>query len=219
VVRSGAARRRIVAVALVGTLGAASCGSDGSVGLDADACGWIVDLRGGGGNVWSLLMALAPLLGPGPAVGYRYRDGRTGELVIGDDGSLAGLGRPTVRSPEGAPVRFGASDDPVAVIQTRLTASAHEGAVMAFRGRPATRSFGTPTDGVPSAREGNDLADGSVLLLTTSVGVDRTGTVWEDRIPPDESVHATPLRPRPPGDADPAVDAALAWLAARPECG
>jgi carboxyl-terminal processing protease len=134
-------------------------------GIEAQACGWIVDLRGASGNVWTLLMALAPLLGPGPTVGYRYRDGRTGELVIGDDGSLAGLGRPAVAAPEYATIEFGARDDPVAVIQSDRTASAHEAAVMAFRGRPATRSFGTPTDGLPTARESYDLADGSVLWL------------------------------------------------------
>ena len=44
--------------------------------------------------------------------------------------------------------------------------------------------------GLPTAREGYDLTDGSVLLLTTAVGVDHTGTVWEDSIPPDETVSA-----------------------------
>ena len=46
--------------------------------LAADACGWIVDLRGNpGGNLFPMLAALAPLLGPGPLLGYRHRDGTT----------------------------------------------------------------------------------------------------------------------------------------------
>lgn len=192
--------------------------TEARAGLDARACGWIVDLRADGGNLWTLLMGLAPLLGPGSAVGYRYRDGRTGELVIGEDGSLAGFGRPAVTLSGGTSIDFGATDDPVAVIQSHRTASAHEGAVMAFRGRPATRSFGTSTNGVPTARQDYDMADGSVLFLTTAVGVDSAGTVWEDSIPPDEAVPLTPTAPRSPGQVDAALDAAQDWLASRPEC-
>jgi hypothetical protein len=76
---------------------------------------------------------------------------------------------------------------------------------MAFRGRAATMSFRTPTAGLPTARERHDLADGSVLLLTIAVGVDPTGTIWEDSIPPDETVSSTPRAPKEQVDA--AIDA------------
>lgn len=46
-------------------------------GLGEEACGWVVDLRGPGGDVFTLLMALAPLLGPGRAIGFAGPKGTT----------------------------------------------------------------------------------------------------------------------------------------------
>ena len=63
--------------------------------LGAAACGWIVDLRSnGGGNLYPMLAALAPLLGPGPLLGYRDRHGRTDSWVIDDDGTVVADGWP-----------------------------------------------------------------------------------------------------------------------------
>jgi hypothetical protein len=45
-------------------------------GLGEEACGWVVDLRGPGADVFTLLMALAPLLGPGRAIGSPVRRAR-----------------------------------------------------------------------------------------------------------------------------------------------
>lgn len=57
--------------------------------LDEQACGWIVDLRGnGGGNLFPMLVAIAPLLGPGPTVGYRRRDGTTDVYRLNTHGDL-----------------------------------------------------------------------------------------------------------------------------------
>jgi hypothetical protein len=50
-----------------------------------------------------------------------------------------------------------------------VTASSGEAIVVAFRGRPQTRSFGEPTDGVPTANDTFPLSDGALLVLTVAV--------------------------------------------------
>ena len=45
------------------------------------------------------------------------------------------------------------------------------------------------------------MKDGSVLYLTTALGVDAGGTVHDAAIPPNEEVTHTRPRPRPPTPA------------------
>ena len=59
---------------------------------------------------------------------------------------------------------------------------------MAFRGRPATRSFGEPTAGVPTGNGQFILPDGAELYLTGGSGVDGTGRAYQTRIRPDQPV-------------------------------
>ncbi len=101
--------------------------------LAAAACGWIVDLRfNGGGNLYPMLAALAPLLGPGPLLGYRDRHGRTDSWMIDDDGTVVADGWPP--PPRSDPIRF-IVGSPIAVLHGSGTASSGEGVVMALRGR------------------------------------------------------------------------------------
>ncbi|MGH9290419.1 MAG: S41 family peptidase [Acidimicrobiales bacterium] len=58
---------------------------------------------------------------------------------------------------------------PVAIVQSNQTASAHEFAVMALSGRRSSRTLGTSTRGLPTARSGFEMKDGSVLYLTTAL--------------------------------------------------
>jgi carboxyl-terminal processing protease len=179
-------------------------------------CGWVVDLRRDtGGSLPPMLVAIGPILGGGRAVGYRSRDGATtwfgyrdGAYSIDDrpDRSLAAADRP-VRLPRPWP--------PVAVLTSRLTGSAGEGVAMAFRGRPAARSFGEPTAGVPTGDVQHVLPDGAELHLTAAIGVDRTGRTHETRIRPDQPV-ATDWT-RYGTAADPVLETATAWVGAR--CG
>jgi carboxyl-terminal processing protease len=182
------------------------------------ACGWIVDLRAGGGNAWTLVMALAPLLGPGPAFGFAFPGGKTEIVSIRDDGSLAGGGRPHVASPAGDAMPGDLATAPVAIVQSHETASAHEFAVMAFSGRPLSRTFGTSTSGLPTAREGFEMKDGSVLYLTTALGVDAGRTAHDAALPPNQQVTHTRPRPPPPDDTDAALDAARSWLTTHSSC-
>ncbi len=174
-------------------------------------CGWIVDLRGNtGGNMWPMLLGAAPLL-------------RTTPGAIEDVGSFATAEGPSrwqltpssvrlgkrVRVDLGAPgYQLKHPGAPVAVLIGPRSASSGEASVLAFRGRPQTRSFGQPTAGLSTANEMRPLVDGSALLLTTSVMQDRRGGGDGLKIEPDQ---------RTDGDAATAA-AAQAWLLAQPAC-
>lgn len=178
---------------------------------DGSRCGWIVDLRGnGGGNMWPMLLGLAPLLAEDGAkdgvVGnfqsskgsspWRVRDG----AVWNGDTAYLSMG-------EGA-YRLSKPDVPVAVLLSGRTASSGEAIALAFRGRPATRSFGSATAGYSTGNSPTPLVDGSLLLLTGSVMKDRFGHGNGARIHPDVAVEGA-------GDA---MQAASEWLLSQPAC-
>jgi C-terminal processing protease CtpA/Prc len=96
------------------------------------------------------------------------------------------------------------------------TASSGEFVTIAFRGRPRTRSFGLPTAGLSTSNSTFPLPDGSMILLTTAVGADRTGTRYGTEIEPDEVVDG--VEPAWPGD-DPTLAAAVRWLKQSSGCG
>jgi carboxyl-terminal processing protease len=177
----------------------------------AATCGWVVDLRRDtGGSIPPMLQAVGPILGDGRAVGYRDRDGATQWFSI-EDGTLAGMGPAAVSA--GRPPRLRRPRPPVAVLTSRLTGSSGEGVVMAFRGRPDTRSFGEFTAGVPTSNAAYPLPDRAELHLTEGIGVDRTGATYQTRIRPDRPVASDWTRYGT--RADPVVAAASRWLEAR----
>jgi carboxyl-terminal processing protease len=180
--------------------------------LTMPACGWVIDQRALGSDVRSdlatMLAALAPVLGPGPTVGYRDRHGATRTYVVADDGSMT-FGEETVAPAPDGGVSF--TDAPVAVIQGPATRWSWEGLVIGFRGRPATRTFGSPTGGLTMGTEQFPLDDGSTLVLTTGVAVDRAGNVYGGATPiePDESHAATRAQ----------TQAATTWITGQATCG
>jgi hypothetical protein len=118
-----------------------------------------------------MLTAVGPVLGDGRALGYRDRDGTTTWYGY-RNGAVSLVGQPA--SPTVShPARLPRPRPPVAVLTSRLTASAGEGVAMAFAGRPAARSFGEPTAGVPTGNAQLRLPDGAELHLTMGIGVDR----------------------------------------------
>jgi carboxyl-terminal processing protease len=182
-------------------------------GLDAaEPCGWIVDLRqNNGGNMWPMLAGVGPLLGEGQAGSFVYPDGRhdpwsyaEGQASCGDAVVIAIDSSLALAPLEPLP--------PVAVLTDRVTASSGEAIVVAFRGRPDTRSFGTETAGWSTANQGFPLADGAVLNLTIARYADRTGTVYDGPITPDEVVNASE------GPSVQVLEAAVTWLLSQPTC-
>lgn len=142
-------------------------------GLEAGAKAWIVDLSGNrGGNMWPMLDGLSPLLGAEGVGSFRYRDGSSSPWTLKGHEGIIDV--PDLRSA------------PVAVVTSGRTASSGEAVAVAFRGRPLTRSFGSPTSGYSTSNTTYKLADGSRLYLTTAVFEDRNGNRYGGKLVPDQ---------------------------------
>ena len=162
--------------------------------------GWIVDVRGnGGGNMWPMIAGVGPVLGDGVAghfiapgdmaVRWGYRPGASWS----DEGSSQQVS---------SPYRLRRERPRVAVLTDGAVASSGEAVAIAFKRRPGTRSFGTPTCGLSTANQAFPMDDGATLLLTVAVMADRERTPYGYSVVPDE--HFVD-----PGEA---VQRALAWL-------
>ena len=185
---------------------------------DIDAqnpCGWIVDLREHtGGGVWPGLVGLGPILGEGEFGAFVDVDGNK-EILSYQDGQGLAAGEVSAQV-HGPAYELKAASPPVAVLTGMRTASAGEGIVIAFRGRPNTRSFGLYTAGVPTGNAAFLLSDGALIAVTVGVFADRTGQIYEDRIYPDEWVDEVQkltiimeeIIPQP----------AIDWLLSQPAC-
>ena len=158
--------------------------------------------------MWSMLAGVGPILGEGNVGSFVDARGQRSTWAYRNGQALLD-GVPQAQV-DGQAYQLQHALPPVALLTDKLTASSGEAIVVAFRGRPNTRSFGAPTGGVPTANEGKQLSDGAILWLTVAWDADRTGRIYDDRIVPDEpvvdnwSVHGT--------DQDPVLQAALIWL-------
>ena len=75
---------------------------------------------------------------------------------------------------------------PVAILTDEETASSGEAVLLSFRGLDNARVFGSPTAGYASANESIILDNGSILALTVSCDIARTGEIFcNDPIVPD----------------------------------
>jgi hypothetical protein len=168
----------------------------------SDLAGWIVDLRGnGGGNMWPMIAGIGPVLGEGVAGYFIPPAGAATEWGYYDGGAYAG-GSLVVRTSQTYTLIRRAPR--VAVLTDLGVASSGEAVVVAFRGRPNTRSFGSPTCGLSTANRSFQLSDGATLFLTVSVMADRTRTPYGLSLAPDEPVD---------GDAE-VLQRAIDWLRA-----
>lgn len=183
--------------------------------LDSPAiCGWVVDLRPArGGNMWPMLVGIGPILGDGAAGAFVDSDGERFQWGYAR-GSAHHAG--TAYFPASNPYELRKPNPTVAVLTSNATVSAGEAIAVAFRGRPNTRIFGTPTRGLSTANAGFRLEDyWTVIYLTTAYFSDRNGVVYGGKLPPDVTVDA-PEGPDP--TSDPIAMAARAWLAEQPAC-
>lgn len=183
-------------------------------GLDeSPTCGWVVDLRHGHGWTNVLKAGLGPLLWEGDlstsvvADGHQYVWSYSEGKVFISDGAAKILQHKVdapyhLKSATGVP--------PVAVLTGPDTVTAFEWAVVDFRGRVNTRTFGEPTFGNPVGLQGKRFSDGAQITLTGGVTVDRTGRVYRDKIPPDQFVANGTAQSS--NEQDPVVRAAVEWL-------
>lgn len=166
----------------------------------ASTIGWIIDLRGnGGGNMWPMIAGIGPILGEG-TLGYftdAFNQRQRWSYAIGQaklDNSVQFSVNNTYISANPNPK--------IAVLTDCQAASSGEAVIVALRGRPNTRSFGTPSFGVSTGNQSFGLSDGATLYLTTMVLTDRNGVNYGGRIDPDELID----------DAVKVQERAIAWL-------
>jgi carboxyl-terminal processing protease len=181
-------------------------------------CGWIVDLRRNrGGYIHAMLAGLGPLTEGatnGATIGGKLNvEGKTEAWRY-----IGGTSFTNDRKEVSAQINVQLPNPgaPVAVLTSRLTASAGEAVTIVFRGRPATRSFGEATTGIPTYNVRVRMADGAFLDIMQAVDVDRTGQPYEGPIAPDETVA---IDWNNVGTAnDPVLGAAVRWLSTQGSC-
>jgi hypothetical protein len=170
--------------------------------------GWIVDLRhNGGGNMWPMLAGVGPILGNGLAGKFVDADNNVSNWYYEDGKAI--LEDSIIVEVSNYHMLFNLKPH-VAVLTNNRTASSGEAIVVAFRGRPKTRSFGTPTYGVSTANQGYPLSDGAIIYLTVAIMADRKGNLYGQKIVPDEIVKGE--FKVDPTDNDIVVNAAIDWL-------
>lgn len=162
--------------------------------------GWIVDLRGnGGGNMWPMIAGLGPVVGEG-LLGYFLSPAGASVAWTYVDGVSYSGGAVGQRVTD--PYELRQPRPRVAVLIDRRVGSSGEATAIAFKGRAATRFFGTGTCGVSTANTSIGLSNGATLILTVALMADRTRTLYGDVVEPDEVI----------ADPSAAVERAVAWL-------
>jgi C-terminal processing protease CtpA/Prc len=173
----------------------------------AGVCGWVVDLRGNiGGNMWPMVAGLGPLAGTGILGYFVDPDSIVSTWTYGAGAAVL---NDTIMARAATPYALRDPTTPVAVLTDRRTVSSGEAAAIAFRGRPATRSFGEATAGLSTANHGYALGDGAVLYLAVSTMADRTGRLYGGKVLPDSTVNP---------QTSAALLVGLDWLLQRTEC-
>ena len=158
-------------------------------GLSSEVRAVVLDLRGNtGGNMYPMIAGVNALLPDGTILKFRQRNGRESNLTAEYIARVHGVKRKTTISPQ------------IAILTDGETASSGEALLICFRGLSNVRTFGSQTAGYVSANRTFYMGDGSMLVITTSCDVARTGEVFcDDPIYPD-CLTDTPM------------DAALEWL-------
>ena len=167
--------------------------------IAGEVVGWIVDLRGNlGGNMWPMIAGVGPILGEG-TVGYFVtpNDVWTTWEYSGGASKAGGATAQSVTNP----YTLRRPDPRVAVLIDGNVASSGEAVAIAFRARPNTRFFGSPTCGLSTAVTSFSI-DGATLGLTVAKMADRTRFVYGDTLLPDEAI----------SNATNQVERAIAWL-------
>lgn len=180
-------------------------------------CGWIIDIRrNAGGNLWTYLAAVGPILGEGDVGGFLYADGthelwsyRDGKVFWAEDERAESLVQSGIYKPKRSMM-------PVALLTGPATIAAGELVVVAFEGRQKVRTFGEPTRGLPTLSMHTPLSDGAHIFVSGAFGTDRDGNPYKGPIIPDERVNIDWAQFGT--DQDPVILAAMDWLNTQTEC-
>jgi C-terminal processing protease CtpA/Prc len=185
--------------------------------LDAEpVCGWMLDLRRtGGGDIWSYLAAVGPILGEGDLGGFVYKDG-TREPWAYRKGRVLWNGEDRPESNIDGSIYTPKRVTPVALLIGPGTEAASELLVVAFQGRVDLRTFGAATFGLPTLVAHTDLSDGTSAFASGAYSFDRKGVTYTGPIAPDVPVETGWSKFGT--EQDPAVQAAASWLSAQSAC-
>ena len=161
--------------------------------------GWVVDLRGNfGGNMWPMIAGVGPVLGEG-IIGWIVYYDREYEREYRNGAALS-LGETFARV--ASPYSLLEQYPKVAVLTDGQVSSSGEAITVYFKGRPRTRSFGTPTCGHHHLQQYFALTGRAGLYLVTSQHADRLKRKYSSAIVPDEVIE----------DPEETVRQAIAWL-------
>jgi len=154
-------------------------------GLDASApCAWVIDLRENfGGNLFPMVAGLSGLIPDGEVSTFQFVDGRT-ETSLLKNGQFIDQGE--VLAEVKAPLSALTNPNPaIAILIGPVTSSSGEMLALSFKGLPNVTYFGHETGGYTTGNSLFTLSDGSILLLTSSIFIDRTGQAYGGSFQPD----------------------------------
>jgi C-terminal processing protease CtpA/Prc len=179
-------------------------------------CGWIIDIRrNNGGDIWSYLAGIGPILGEGELGGFVYPDGRREPWVYGK-GEVRWNGEVRPESSIDGAIYTPKRVTPVALLIGPGTQAAGELLVVAFQGRADVRTFGAATRGLPTLINHTDLSDGTRIFISGAFSYDRKGGTYSGPIAPDVPVETGWSKFGT--EQDPAVQAAASWLSTQSAC-
>lgn len=173
-----------------------------------DLCGWVLDLRRNTGGEPKAMREGLKLLLNSELVGYE-------DFPMGD--STTKFDHKPITVSDSKDVQLRSKDTPIAVLQSKMTASAGEMVVISLIGRYNTRFFGEKTNGIPTLRKDLLLPDGAVLSVPVAYVADRTGWRYTTSIVPDQDVLMN-WEYIENQDQDLVLNAALKWLHLQTSC-
>ncbi|RYY58350.1 MAG: hypothetical protein EOO05_16720, partial [Chitinophagaceae bacterium] len=170
--------------------------------------GWIVDARDNtGGNAYPMILGLGPILGNG-IFERTVRKGVVIDSLDYRDGIVRS--KDSIVSRSAVPYKLYHPSAKVAVLFNGMTASSGESVVLAFKGRPGSKSFGQPSYGLTTGNGDFTLADGAILIICTGKQADRFGIQYGGKLIPDQIVTDSDQTA-----ADEVAAAATSWLRGR----
>lgn len=144
---------------------------------------WIIDIRNNtGGNMWPMLGGLSPFL-KNDILGYVLdRDHKFSPWYTNSNAVYSNNEK---RFELNHTHELANSWKKIAILIGEKTASSAEALAISFKGIDNVKLFGEPTYGVSTANTSYELADGSLLILTTHIMADRNKKLYGNKITPD----------------------------------
>jgi len=152
--------------------------------LETQSCGLVLDFsRNSGGNMWPMLVGLAPLLTEGPLGYFRDRSGAE-QAIEKRNGAIYLAGKPHFlnRDSGAEPLRFARH---VGIVIGSRTSSSGEITAIMFLGQRNTRFFGAESSGYSTANRVHRLPNGGSIALTAGITLDRNRHDHGVRLKPD----------------------------------